>query len=78
MRVLYQLPCLHMPLHVHPLLPVGSTRNVWTTGSPIHSNESVAATVGGTVEPLIECTKGTKGYHEPQEEEEEEEGLLCE
>ena len=29
-------------------------------GSPIHSNESVAATVGGTVEPLIECTKGTK------------------
>ncbi len=47
-------------LHVHPLLPVGSTRTVWTRGSPIHSSESVAATVGGTVEPLIECTKGTK------------------
>ena len=40
-------------LHVHPLLPVGSTRTVWTRGSPIHSNESVVATVGGTVEPLI-------------------------
>ena len=50
-----------MPLHVHPLLPVGSTRNVWTRGSPIHANESVAATGGGTVEPLLECTKGTKG-----------------
>ncbi len=40
-------------LHVHPLIPVGSTRTVWTRGSPIHSNESVAAAVGGTVEPLI-------------------------
>ena len=29
-------------------------RTVWTTGSPIHSNESVAAAGGGTVEPLIE------------------------
>ena len=56
-----KLPCLHMPLHVHPLLPVGSTRTVWTRGSPIHANESVVATGGGTVEPLLECTKGTKG-----------------
>ena len=46
-------PCLHMPLHVHPLLPVGSTRIVWTRGSPIHSTESVAAAVSGTVEPII-------------------------
>ena len=40
-------------LHVHPLLPVGSTRIVWTRGSPIHSTESVAAAVSGTVEPII-------------------------
>ena len=62
-RVMRKLPCLHMPLHVHPLLPVGSTRTVWTKGSPIHSNESVEAAGGGTVEPLIECTKGTKGAY---------------
>ena len=53
MSILYQLPCLHMPLHVHPLLPVGSTRIVWTRGSPIHSTGSVAAAVSGTVEPII-------------------------
>ena len=45
--------------HVHPLLPVGSTRTVWTRGSPIHSNGSVVAAVGGTVEPLIEVPTST-------------------
>ena len=63
-----------MPLHVHPLLPVGSTRTVWTRGSPIHSNESVAAAVGGTVEPLIECTKGTKREGKKEEKKEKEDG----
>ena len=36
-------------MHVHPLHPEGSTHIVWTWGSPIHSNGSFVATVGGTV-----------------------------
>jgi len=41
-------------LHVHPLLPEGSTRIVWTYGSPIHSNGSVVAAEGGTVELIFQ------------------------
>ena len=48
-------------LHVHPLLPVGSTRIVWTRGCPVHSDGSVVAAEGGTVELIFQVPKVPKG-----------------
>ena len=47
-------------LHVHPLLPEGSTRIVWASRSPVHSSGCVVATTGGTVRLVNRVDKSDK------------------